>query len=84
MYMTKCNCVQSFMQSFVQSIVDAILKTISIKQKLLNFKKHSPVVLLTYKTLHCHQYSADFTYFVLLARELFLHSCLTFHENGPL
>jgi len=43
-------------------------------------KKHSPVVLLTSKTLHFHQYSADVTYFVPLARELFL----TFREKCQL
>ena len=69
-YVTKCK-------------MDAILKAISIKQKIVNFKKHSPVILLTSKALHFHQYSADFTYFVSIARELFLHSWLTFRENGP-
>jgi len=29
--------------------------------KNLNFKKHSPLLLLTSKTLYCHQHSADFT-----------------------
>ena len=50
--------------------------------KIANFKKHSRIVLLTSKTLHCHQCSADFTYLVPLARELFLHSWLTFGDNG--
>ena len=36
--------------------------------KILNFKKHSPIVLSTSKTLYCHQDSADFTYFVPLDR----------------
>ena len=66
-----------------ECIADAILKTISIKQKIVNFKKHSPIVLLTSKALYCHQYSADFIYFVPLARKLFLHCWLTFRENGP-
>ena len=35
------------------------------------FKKHSPVILLISEALHFHQYSADFTYFVPIARELF-------------
>ena len=64
-------------------MADAILKAISIKQRIVNVKKHLPVLLLTSKTLYCHQYSADFTYFVPLARELFLHYWLTFRENGP-
>ena len=64
-------------------MADVILKTISIKQKMVNFKKHLLIVLLTSRTLYCHQYSSDFIYFVLLARELFLHSWLTFRENGP-
>ena len=50
---------------------DAILKTISIKQKILNLKKHSPIVLLTSKALCFHRYAADFTYFVPLARVFF-------------
>ena len=41
------------------------------------------MALLISKTLYCHEYCADFTYFVHLGRELFLHSLLTFHENGP-
>ena len=36
----------------------------------------------TSKTLYCYQFSVDFTYFVSLARELFLQSRLTFRENG--
>ena len=43
-----------------KNVVDAILKQ-------SQFKKHPPIVLLTSKTLYCHQYSADFTYFVPLA-----------------
>ena len=61
----------------------AILKITTIKQKTEDFKKHSPIVLLTPKALYCHQYSTDFIYFVPLARELFLHSWLTLRENGP-
>ena len=68
----------------IRDKADAILKTISIIQKVLNFKKHSPIVLLTSKTLYFHQYSADFTYFVPLAREWFSLSWLTFCENGPM
>jgi len=79
-YMTKC-------------MVDAILKTISIKQNIVNFK--TPIVLFMSKILYCHQYSCDFTYFIgkirrdvlyswlTFYRELFLHSWLTFRENGP-
>ena len=72
------------MMYMINCMVDAILKTISIKQKMVNFKKHSPIVLLTSETLYCHHCSGDFTYFVCQARELFLHSWLTFHENGPI
>ena len=50
----------------------------------MNFKTHSTVVLLTSKTLYCNQYSADFTYFVPLAREFLLYSWLTFRENGTI
>ena len=57
-HMTKC-------------MADAILKIVSIKQKIVNFKEHLPIVMLTSKTLYCHYCSADFTYFVSLARELF-------------
>jgi len=39
--------------------------------KNLKFKKLSPIVVLTSRILYFHQYSADFTYFVPLARELF-------------
>ena len=47
MYVTKCiDCV--------------ILRTISIKHKIVNFK-----------TMYCRKYSADFTYFIDLARELY-------------
>ena len=60
----------------------AILNTISIKQKIVDFKEHSLVVLLISKILYCHQYSADFTYFMALARELFLHYWLIFRENS--
>ena len=42
-----------------------------------------PNVLLISKTLYFHQYSADFTYFAPLARELFLYSWLIFRESGP-
>ena len=50
----------------------------------VSFKKHLPAVVYISRTLYCYQFSADFTYFVSLARELFLQSQLTFHENGPL
>ena len=69
-YVTKC-------------MADAVLKVISIKQKIVSFKKYLPVLLFTFKTLYCHHYSADSTYFVPLARELCLPSWLTFRENGP-
>ena len=64
-------------------MADGIFKTLSIKHKIVNVKKHSPVLILTSKILYCHQYSADFTYFMLLVRELFLHAWLTFLVNGP-
>ena len=32
--------------------------------KIVDFKKHSPIALSNSKKLYCHQYSADFTYFV--------------------
>ena len=51
--------------------------------KLVNFKKHSPIVFLTSKKFYSHQYPANFTHFVSLARELVLHSWLTFRENCP-
>ena len=47
------------------------------------FQKYLPIVLLASKTWYCHQFFADFTYFVPLARDLFLHSWLPCHENGP-
>ena len=50
----------------------------------LKFQKNSPTVLQTFKTLYCHQYSADFTYVTSLARELFLPSRLMFRENGSI
>ena len=61
----------------------AILKTISIKCKIVNFKKHLPTVVQTSKTLYCYQFSDDFTYFMFLTRQLCLRSWLTFRENGP-
>ena len=51
---------------------------------MVNSKKHSPIVLLASKPLYCRQYPADVTYFVPLARELFLHSWLTFREKCQL
>ena len=39
--------------------------------KIVNFKKHSQIVVLTCKILYCHQYSGDFIYFEPRARELF-------------
>ena len=76
------NLVKCLVTYLTKCIADAILKTISIKQKIVNFKKHLRIVLLTSKTLFYHQYSADFTHFVPLSRELFLHYWLTFRENG--
>ena len=57
-------------------MADAILKTISIKHKIVNIKKHLPIVVQTSKTLYCHQFFADFTYFMSLARELLSQSWL--------
>ena len=57
-------------------------KKISITQTIANFKKQLPIVFLTSKILYCHQYFADFTLFVPLAKELPLHSWLIFRENG--
>ena len=50
----------------------------------VSFKKHLPAVVYISRTLYCYQFSADFTYFVSLARELLLQSRLTFRENGPI
>ena len=63
---------------------DMILKTISIKHKIVNFKEHLPTVVQTSTTLYCHKVSAGFTYFMFLAGELFLQSRLTFREHGPM
>ena len=76
------NWAKSVVTYVTKCMAEAILKTVSIKQKVVNVKKHSPTVWLS-NTLYCHQCSLDFTYFVPLARELFFHSWLTFHENGP-
>ena len=65
-YLVKC-----LLTYVTECMVDAILKTISIKQKIVNFNKRSPIILLTSKASYCHQCSADFTYFVPLAREVF-------------
>ena len=65
------NLVKYLVTYVTKRMADAILKTISIKQIIVNFKRHSPIVLLTLKTLYCPQYSADFTYFVPVARKLF-------------
>ena len=50
--------------------------------QIFNVNKCLPPVLLTSKTLYCHQYSADFTCLISLARVLFLYSWLTLNENG--
>ena len=62
-------------------MTDVILKTTSIQDEIVNFKKHLPIVSQTSKAFYGHQYSADFIYFISLARDLFLHSWLTFREN---
>ena len=46
MFVTKCS---------------VILKTISIPQKTVNFKKKLPTVMETSKTLYCYQFSPDLT-----------------------
>ena len=76
------NWAKSAVTYVTKCMAEAILKTVSIKQKVVNVKKHSPTVWLS-NTLYCHQCSLDFTYFVPLARELSFHSWLKFHENGP-
>ena len=68
---------------FSKCMADANLKTISIKHKIVNFKKHLSAMVLTSRILYCYQSFADFTYFVSLPRELFLHFWLIFRENGP-
>ena len=70
------NLAKRFARYVTKFMVDAILKTISIKEKVLNFKNHSPFLLLTSKTLYYRQYSGDFTHFVPQTRELVLHSWL--------
>jgi len=60
-------------------MADANFKTISIKQKTVNLKNNSPIVLSTSKTLHFHQYLADFTCFVPLAQRF----PIRFHRRTP-
>ena len=58
-YVTKC-------------MADANLKTISIRNKVVNFKKNiCKLWFKTSKTLYCNQYSADFTILMSLARVVF-------------
>ena len=75
--------INFFMMYETKCMVDVILKAISIKYKHDKSQKNVlPTVVSTFKTLYCHKYSADFTYLMSLARELFLQSQLTFRENG--
>ena len=75
------NMVKSLVTYLKNCMVGVILKTISIKEKIVNFKNHLLTAVQTSKTLHCHKFSADFTNAVSLTKELFLHSWLTFGEK---
>ena len=72
------NMITFFMMYVTKCIVDVILKAISIRYKHDKSQKN----VLPTVALYCHKYSADFTYLMSLARELFLQSQLTFRENG--
>ena len=78
------NMAKYLLTYVTKRMADVILKTISIKHKIVSIRKHLPTMVQASKTLYCYQFSADFTYFMSVARELFLHSRLISRENGPI
>ena len=72
-----------FWENMVKCLVKYV-KTILIKQRSINFKKHLRTVVKTSKTWYCHQYSTDFIFLRFLVRELLLHFWLTFRKNSSL